>query len=188
MINTLRAALIACALLAFGAASAAETGFYIGGNVGNAGVELDFADEGFDLPDFDEDDFAWKVFGGYNFGLAGPIDLGIEGGYVDFGAPSGTVLDVPVEIDPTGWNIFGVGGFELGPVGVFAKLGYVAWDIEAAVADVNVGSDDGSDLAWGVGARFNLASIEVRGEYESYDIEDADRVDMISVGIAFYFD
>jgi len=96
------------------------------------------------------------------------------------------VLDVPVELELTGFNVFGVIGFDIGPVGVFGKVGYLYWDAEALIDDVT-GSLDGSDIGYGAGLRFNLGSVEIRGEYELFDVEDAEDVSMWSVGLAYHF-
>ena len=45
------------------------------------------------------------------------------------------------------------------------------------------GSDDGTDLTYGVGAQFRVWSLSVRGEYERFDISNADTVDMFSIGV-----
>ncbi len=175
------------------AVRAADTGFYIGGSIGQGSIELD-GDVDFDIPDFDEDDFAWKVFGGYNLGL-GPIDLGVEGGYVDLGSPSEsfTVADVPIDfgVDLTGFNLWGVAALDLGLIDVFGKLGAIAWDIDAVanVSDLgSIGEDDsGTDLGYGIGARFNLGGLSIRGEWERYDVDNIEQIDMFSVGVSFGF-
>jgi hypothetical protein len=167
-------------------AQAGETGGYIGGSVGSAAIDAVIDDSIPGAPAFDENDFAWKIFAGYNFGLTPVFDLGIEAGYVDMGSPSGDILGIPVELDPTGWNIFGVVGFDIGPVGLFGKVGYLYWDVEGVIGDVS-DSTDGSDVGYGLGARFNLGSLEIRGEYELYDIEDADDVSMWTLGLAYHF-
>lgn len=189
MIRKLSAVLGLVAIFSTAAANA-ESGFYAGGGVGSAGVELDFAGSGFNLPNFDEDDFAWKVMAGFNADL--PVfNVGAEIGYVDFGGPSADILGVDVDLDSTGVNAFGVAGFDLGPIGVFGKLGLVSWDLEATIAAQGVPTervtDDGTDLAYGIGARFGLGSLEVRGEYEIYDIEDTEDVGMFSASLVFYF-
>ena len=64
------------------------------------------------------------------------------------------------------------------------------WDADLVLDDgfeVLRESDDGSDLGYGLGLSFGLGPLEVRGEYELYDIEDAD-VSMISVGFTYLFD
>lgn len=168
-------------------AANADSGFYVGGSLGGATIEANFGDTG--IPgfpeDIDEDDTAYKVFAGYKFDLP-VLDLGVEAGYVDFGAPEIDVLAEEVDLEPTGINLWGIAGIEAGPVDLFAKLGYISWDIEASVQGQSV-SDDGSDLGYGVGLSFGLGSLSVRGEYEVYDIEDAD-VSMLSLGLVYQFD
>ena len=172
--------------------AAADSGFYVGGSVGGATIEVDFGDTG--IPDFpteiDEDDTAYKLFAGYKFDLPG-IDLGIEGGYVDFGKPDFGVevadVAVDVELDPTGFNLWGIAGIEAGPIDLFAKLGYIFWDLEASVPSTPVDlSGDGADIGYGLGVGFGLGPLQLRGEYEIYDIDDAD-LSMVSLGIAYQF-
>ena len=181
------------AALAFAPLTAtADSGFYVGGSVGGATIEVDFGDTG--IPDFpteiDEDDTAYKLFAGYKFDLPG-IDLGIEGGYVDFGKPDFGVevadVAVDVELDPTGFNLWGIAGIEAGPIDLFAKLGYIFWDLEASVPSTPVDlSGDGADIGYGLGVGFGLGPLQLRGEYEIYDIDDAD-LSMVSLGIAYQF-
>ena len=166
-------------------AQAGESGWFLGGSVGSATIEAEITDDP-DVPPFDEDDFAWKIFAGYNFGITPVFDLGIEGGYVNLGSPSGDVLGESVALEATGFDLFGVIGFDIGPVGLFGKVGYLSWDVEGVIDDF-AESIDGSDIAYGVGLRFNLASVEIRGEYELFDIEDAEDVSMYSVGLAYHF-
>jgi outer membrane immunogenic protein len=168
-------------------AQAGDSGWYLGGSVGAAAIEVNLDDGNIPgAPVFDEEDFAWKAIFGYNFGITPVFDLGIEGGYVDLGAPTANFGGAAVELDPNGWNVFGVIGFDIGPVGVFGKVGYIAWDVDAVVDGTTV-SDDGSDLGYGAGVRFNLGSIEIRGEYELYDIDSAADVNMWSAGLVYHF-
>jgi len=177
-------ALLLSAALLFTAGSAhADSGFYIGGSIGSALLEAKDADADFD---FDGDDFAAKAFVGYNID-AFIIDLAIEGGYVDFGNPSDTVVGSEVEFDVTGWDLFALAGVELGPVGVFAKAGMISWDVDASLDGTRLGSDSGTDPAYGVGARFSLWSAEIRAEYEYFDVESTDDLSMVSVGVAWTF-
>jgi len=173
-------------------AANADSGFYVGGSIGAGTIEADIGADP-ELPELpssiDEDDTAYKIFLGYTFDLP-VIDLGIEGGYVDFGKPEVNIDDPIVErieFDPTGINLWGTAGIEAGPIDLFAKLGYIMWDIEASIPGVPGSiSEDGSDIGYGLGAAFNLGSLQIRGEYEIYDIDEAD-VTMLSVGVAFRF-
>ena len=80
-VNRGLAALVAASLLALSGTAMADSGFYAGGSVGNTTLEVNFEDpiEGGNFT-FDESDFSWKVFGGFNFDLP-VINLGVEGGY-----------------------------------------------------------------------------------------------------------
>jgi len=190
--NLLKYLMNALAVIGLGAflsaPASADSGFFIGGSVGGATVELDL---GNDLPpvpglptSIDEDDTAFKVFGGYTFDLP-VIDLGVEAGYVDFGKPEIDVIDEQLTIDTTGLNLWGVATFNAGPLDLFAKLGYISWDADLAIADQSA-SDDGSDLGYGLGIGFGLGPVRVRGEYELYELDDVD-VSMLSAGIEFRF-
>lgn len=156
-----------------------DSGLYIGGSVGQSSVEEDFGGG----VNFDEEDTGYKLMLGYNFGVLPLLDLGIEADYRDFGTfESGGV----VSVDVVTYDIFGVAGFNLGPVGLFGKLGYSNSDIDAVVADVEE-SDSDSATAYGVGAKIQLGSIAVRAEYEVFDLDSVDDLNMLSVGATVTF-
>ena len=175
-------AITATTLLSLNGQALADSGLYLGGSIGAATVSADIEDDF----TFDENDFAWKAYGGYNFDLA-VVDLGIEGGYVDMGGPSTTFLGESVGLELTGWDIFGLAGVQLGPIGVFAKAGYYKWNVDFLVAGTQVDDDDGNDLAYGIGAKFSFGSLQLRGEYEYFDIEDSNDVYMLSLGLVWMF-
>ncbi len=183
--------LLGLTTLGLSQAAFADSGFYVGGSIGSGTIAAGVPDVsgGADF-NFDEDDFAWKAYGGYNFDLA-VIDLGIEGGYVDLGSPSSSFLGQDVEISATGWNAFALAGIELGPVGVFVKAGVISWDADIIADVAGLGritdTDDGSDTAYGAGVRFSLGSFEIRGEYEFFDIEGSDDVYLLSAGLVWTF-
>lgn len=158
---------------------------YIGASVGQSYIDLNAGTPAVPAA-FDEQDFGFKAIIGYEIGLP-MVTLGVEANYVDFGAPSGDVVGSQIEVDANGFAGFGTAGFDLGPLGVFAKLGIISWDASFNIDGFDAGSDDGTDPAYGVGVEFGLGSVEVRGEYEIYDIEDSDDVSMLSVGIIWRF-
>ncbi|NHA14634.1 outer membrane beta-barrel protein [Thioalkalivibrio sp. XN279] len=178
-------ALLVAVLLATPAPTYADSGFYLGGSLGRSFLEGDISDAGEGSVEFDDGASAWKGFAGFNID-AFVIDLAIEGGYVDFGAPSDRIAGSDVEFDLTGWDVFGLAGVELGPVGVFAKAGFIDWSADLSLDDTRIGSDSGTDPAYGIGARFSLFSAEVRAEYEYFDVEDTD-VSLVSVGVVWTF-
>ena len=115
------------------------------------------------------------------------VQLGIEGGYVDLGGPSATILTETLDLQVTGWDAFGVIGFDIGPVGIFGKVGAITWDLEATVSGLEAGTDDGTDPAYGIGARFSLGSLQIRGEYEYFDVESVNDLYMLSIGLVWTF-
>jgi hypothetical protein len=179
------AALLILILLVAPVPSYADSGFYLGGSLGRSFLQSDITDPDSGTIEFDDGAAAWKGFAGFNID-AFVIDLAIEGGYVDFGAPSDQLAGNDVEFDLTGWDLFGLAGVELGPVGVFAKAGFIDWSADLSLNGSRVGSDSGTDPAYGIGARFSLFSAEVRAEYEYFDVEDTD-VSLLSLGVVWTF-
>lgn len=103
---------------------------------------------------FDGDDEGYKVIAGSNLGLVPFVDLAVELNYIDFGKPA----DNGVTVDTDGVAAYGLVDANLGPIGVFDKLGGINWDAKAS-SSLGSGSDDGTALAYGVGARFQLLSL-----------------------------
>jgi hypothetical protein len=180
------AAVLASTLLVAGPVMA-DSGFYLGGSVGNSTLQANFEDPiGGGTFTFDENDFSWKAYGGFNFDLP-VVNLGVEGGYRDLGGPSATLAAESFGIDITAWYVFGVAGFDLGPVTVFGKLGIISWDADLTVSGFDAGSEDDQDTAYGVGASFNLGSFQLRAEYEMFDVGDVEDLYMLSAGFVYTF-
>ena len=153
---------------------------YVGGSIGNTSVEVE--DSGLS---FDDSDTGYKVFGGYRFMKY----FGVEGGYMSFGEPSDEVSGIDVSIEATGWDAFAVGILPLGErFEVFGKLGLIFWDSDVDVSGAGSDSDSGSDTAYGVGGAFLIGEhFAIRAEYEIFDIEDTEDVNMFSVGAEWRF-
>ncbi len=182
--SVLKAALLAIALVPF--AANAESGFYVGAGFGGANIDAELGDTGIpQIPSsIDEDDTAYKVFVGYNFDLPSVI-LSVEAGYVDFGEPDVNLNVGELVIDPTGIHLWGIAAVEAGPVDLFAKLGYISWDVDFDFLDESA-SDDGNDIGYGLGLAFNAGPVQIRGEYELYDLDDAD-ASMASLSLIYQF-
>ncbi len=155
---------------------AKDEGLYFGASVGSASIEQSGSDYNLDDFKFDENDFAWKIYGGYQFSGV----LAIEAGYVDLGSPS----DLSTSVDPYGLDIFAVAGIPVGPVRIFGKLGGIYWDTDLKYFEEKI-TDDGFDLAAGVGLEFELGSFAIRGEVEYFDI--LDKTWMYTVGATITF-
>lgn len=162
---------------------AADNGIYLGASVGQSSTEYDqnFAGEDFS---FDASSTGFKAIAGWRF-----LDwVAVEGNYVDLGSGDDNVLGEKIETDINGVSLSAVGFLPVGPVDLFARVGAINWsaDLKAPGLGIN-GSDDGTDLTYGVGAQFRVWSLSLRAEYERFDISDADTVDMVSVGVTWTF-
>ena len=155
--------------------TATEAGqFIFGFGAGSNTVKID--------EDFDESEIGWKAFAGYRFVKY----FGIEAQYSDWGNPeSGTT-----QVDVNEFALFLMG---IWPVAehfeAFGKLGYGQWNVN--VDDATSGDlfeEDEWDLAYGVGIGIPFAEhFAFRVEYERYEIENTDSVDMLSASIDFRF-
>ncbi len=163
-----------------GQSALADDGFSLGASVGYASIEDN--DPNFD---FDAQDTGYKIFANYTFADY----LGIEGSYVDFGKPNDDFGGLAGVIDAEGWTLYGVGALPLGDsVELIGKAGVISWDADSLIDGVQVGADDGNDLALGVGARWNSeGTVGLRAEFEWFDISEADDVWMASLGLVIRF-
>ena len=115
--NRLTVTLLGVALLSATAVHA--EGLTLGASVGYVNVEDN--EPGFD---FESNDTGYKLFASYTFAN----NLGIEGGYIDFGSPEDRFLGSVGRIDASGWNLYGVGNLPLsGGVDLFAKAALRVW-------------------------------------------------------------
>ena len=167
-------AAIAGLVLATPAMAADDGGFYVGAGIGSFGV---------DVGGFSADDMGYKVLGGWMFN---PY-IGAELEYID----GGTAEDGGVEIDTSGFNASLLGAYPIGDqFSVFAKVGMLFWDADFDFGDSELGSgsDDGEDFSWGVGAGFDFTdAFGVIVEYQGFEIEDTDTVDMFSASVLWKF-
>jgi hypothetical protein len=173
--------LFVLALMTFAVPSfAADNGIYIGGSVGRGNVQVD---EGLDGLELDADGNGFKAILGIR-----PLDfLGFELNYVNFGKPEDTVGGFDVGSDATGVDGFVVGFLGLPFMDLFAKAGYIAWDANLELDGEELASEDGQDFAWGLGAQVRFGSAAIRAEYEKFDIDGFDDVNMISLGFTWTF-
>lgn len=161
-------ALIAASAFAISPAMAKDNGFYVGAGIGDFSV---------DVGGFDGSDTGFKVFGGYKFMKYVAAELE----YID----GGTVEDGGLELDVSGFNLSGVGILPIGEkFGLFAKLGMIFWDAKAR----GFGDDSGEDFSWGIGAGYSFTDqFGMQLEYQGFEIEDTDSVDMISLSASWTF-
>lgn len=162
-----------------------DRGFYVGGGVGQFNVQIDDVDDTDEaIQSLDDEDTSWKLFAGYRFN---PY-LSLEAAYIDFGGPSdtfetgGSSGDYTAEL--SGFAPYLIGTLPLGPVELFAKIGYYYYDVDVTAdlddlgGDVFRSSTSDEDLLYGAGVGMTFFEhLHARLEYERIDsdlIDDAD--------------
>jgi OmpA-like transmembrane domain. len=184
--------LVAATLLALGSAAgvahaedANPSGFYVGGGVGQFNVKIDDIDDTDNaIQRLDDDDTAWKAFVGWRFN---PY-ISLEAAYIDFGNPNGHASVAGssgnYSADLSGFAPYVIGTLPLGPVELFAKVGYYYYDVKLSAnidsplspAFRSKKSDEDFLYGGGVGMTF-FGHLNARLEYERIDsdlIDDAD--------------
>jgi OOP family OmpA-OmpF porin len=167
------------------------SGFYIGGGVGqfNAGIDdVDDVDETVEA--WDDDDTAYKFFGGYRINRF----LAVELDYINLGEPSGAVVpgfNVDASVD--GFAPYVIGTIPLGAYfEVYGRLGYYFYDANVGREDEldnRVEFDEESeDLVYGAGIGANIGEkLNIRFEYEKFDLQGLDDADALWLTAAWRF-
>ena len=189
------AALAAISMVAAPAAFAQQqeevSGFYLGAGAGQFNAHIDNVDEvDSTVDEWDEDDTAYKVFGGYRLNRF----LAFELDYVNLGEPSGNIVpgfNVDASVD--GFAPYVVGTLPLGPYfELYGRAGYYFYDATRGVTDTldnRVEFDEESeDFVYGAGIGANIGEkVNLRFEYEKFDIEGLDDTDALWLTAAWRF-
>lgn len=187
-------ALIAASLLAFPAlAQSPDTGFYVGGHLGQAEARDSCND--FNAPGVscDDKDTAWRVLGGFQFNR----HLAIEGAYTDLGEFTASGPGGSVSAEARALELTGIGAFPLGnALSVYGKAGVYRGETEGRLdATLLSGSaeDSNTDFTFGAGVRFDMTrNVALRAEWQRYndmggdDTTESD-VDVLSIGLLYRF-
>ena len=202
--------LMGCAAMNSPIAMSADSGWIIGGNVGQSRAKIDDAQitarllgSGFGTSSMSEDDrdIGYKIFGGYKYNKY----LSVESGYFDLGKFGFTSTTVPAgsltgTIKIRGLNLDAVGTLPVSErFSVFGRIGAQY----AQVKDTFIGSGavtvtnpspkkNALNYKAGVGVQYALTdSLGLRGEVERYRINDAvgsrGDIDMASIGLVYVF-
>lgn len=178
-IATTLAPLFAAAAFVSTPALAAESGFYIGGGIGQATFQEDLPSGG----DFDEDGNAWKAYAGFRLGGYIPLlDFAGELTWRDFGSPDGS----GAQFEASGYDASALGIVTLGPIDLFARLGIGNYNVEGSGAGLNTDEDSTSEL-YGVGAGLRIGHVNIRVEWERVEPDGVEHIDMYSINAYWRF-
>ncbi|MGC2460475.1 MAG: outer membrane beta-barrel protein [Steroidobacteraceae bacterium] len=165
--------LIPAALLPAGAALGDDTGFYVGGSLGESSERFDPS-----LYRLRADTVGYQIAAGWRplEVLAGEVD------YVSFGrAQRGANY-----ADTDGVGVFALGFLPIPVIDIYGRVGAIDWrtDVTSPVFPIR---RTGTDLAYGVGAGMHWGSLGARLEYVRYDVTDASILSLASVGVSWTF-
>jgi OOP family OmpA-OmpF porin len=167
-----------------GVAQAADNGFYLGAGVTQA--KLDNVGDNFDTGDLDDfklDNTAWKIIAGFR-----PVDFfAIEANYDDLGSEGRTVGGVRFNADAKAFAAYAVGFLPIPIVDVYAKAGVARWETNASATGLFDIDDHGTEFAYGAGVQVHLGSLAARLEYEQFDVENTDGVELLTLGATWTF-
>lgn len=166
--------------LGSGAAYAApdnDSGFYLGGGVGQFNVKIHGVDSADNvLRTLDDDDTAWQAFVGWRLN---PY-FALQAAYIDFGRPQDDFSTTSGDHGKFGAELSGfapaiIGTLPLGPVELSAKLGYYFYDLKITgdIDDPEINSKhSGEDSFYGVGVGATFFDhLHAKLEYEKIDLE-----------------
>ncbi len=149
-----------------------DSGLYLGAGVGQFNLEIDaIEDVGSAVERFESDDTAYKVFAGWRFNQF----IGVELNYIDLGNPDDTIGGLKVDAEINGFAPYLIGTVPLGPIELFAKVGYYFYDVKLNAESIGSIDESDEDLVYGGGLGLTLfGHLHARIEYEVIDISDVD--------------
>lgn len=170
------------------AATAADTGLYVGAGYVRAQVNNVLGNEGYN---FKIDDNAWKAILGFR-----PIPpFAVEANYVDLGHQSERLLGGSSQVyghaHARAFDIVGVGLLPLGPVDIFGKAGGARWTLSNNLPGPNSSllrlDRSGTSFVWGAGIQAHWGPIGARLEYEHFQMPDTGGARLYSADVTFTF-
>jgi opacity protein-like surface antigen len=107
---------------------------------------------------------------------------------MDLGNPEDTIDARRVNADVNGFAPYVVGTLPVGPVELFAKAGYLFYDVKVDVDDATVIDDNTQDFVYGGGICVTLFDkLNTRLEYEVIDIGAVDDANALWLSAAWRF-
>lgn len=183
----MRFALAATLLFASSVGIAADTGLYLGAAVTQARFEednLDLDALGTQVTDLDDEDTSWKAIAGFRL----HDNFSVEANYIDFGEAQTGALPLigRAFAEAKGFSAYAIGLIPVGPADLYAKAGAVHTEVEAGAGNFSI-DEDSTEFAYGAGVQVRLGSLAARLEYEKFEIDAIDDLDVLSLGLTFTF-
>lgn len=160
--NIMKSGAISLATALLLVASGAQADFSAGVSAASAPVAVDEAET------MGGSATGWRAHVSYMFNK----NFGIEGGISKYGSPDDKTIPSNMHVDTEAYDIYAVAYYPMGndKGGVFAKVGYVAWNTETEVNDTNETHNKSNDLGLGIGGQYDITErFALRAELEWFD-------------------
>jgi OOP family OmpA-OmpF porin len=162
------AAMLGAAAMAVSAgavAQQADTGWYVGGSIGQSDLDID-------------KDIAWKASLGYQINRT----FSAEVGYTNLGE----VSELGVTAEATAFEVIGLAKFPVAnQLSIYGLAGIAMAEVEVSSPLGSV-SDDSTELTFGVGAQYDFSrNMGARVQWQRYGADED--IDVISVGVVVKF-
>jgi hypothetical protein len=176
--NAFRTVLGPALVLAGGTALAQDNsdGLYVGAGFGDFSAQIDDIDDVDDaIADFDEDEGASKYFLGWRFNRF----LGVQADLYDLGSASAMLKGQPISSDTEAYGVSVVGTLPVAFIELFARAGFVFYDLEVTTPDINDRIDQSDeDIVYSAGIGFTFVErFNLQLEYEVLEISELDEAD-----------
>jgi OOP family OmpA-OmpF porin len=144
------------------------------------GLGLNKVTQEVDAAGYSDSATGFEAFGGWELNRY----LAAEAGYLD----GGKTNEDGLQLDTKGYYASVLGSLWLNDyASLFARAGVLHWDMDVSVSGFgNVGSLDGNDLYYGIGAAGLVDGALLRLEYRRAELEDVD-LSMVSLNVAWRF-
>lgn len=172
-------------VLALAAAGSAHAAGILSANVyGGAGI-MSSSVQNLRGTGFNIDNTSFKVLAGARFSL-----LGAELDYYHLGSESRSFyFGGGANADARAFAAYAVGYLPLPILDFYGKLGLDRWQLSGSSTSPGLFqfSENGTKLAWGVGAQAHFGNLMGRLEYERLNMANTDGARVVSLDVAFNF-
>ena len=158
---------------AAGNASAVEHGFYVGGSLGQSESGLRAGNF-----NYKDNDVGYKLIAGFRAIKL----LALEVNYLDLGRTSSGGVNAKTKA----LDGFVMGFLPLPLIDIYGKVGVVSWQTDAHASNFSL-RHNGSDLAYGAGVQVNFSAVSARLEYEGFNVTQASKPSLLSIGVTYTF-
>jgi OOP family OmpA-OmpF porin len=166
-----------------------DSGWYVGGGIGQSKIDIDTSDLNPGTT-VDDKDTSFRVFGGYQINRHFAVELG----YSQLGEVSGNEPGFGgFTVESKAWDLVAVGILPVADkFSLLGKVGMYQADTDVSAPGESI-SESNSDLTYGVGVQYDFSkNLGLRAEWQQYkkvggsDVGESD-VDVMGISVLWRF-